>query len=137
MERRNRRRVETFMMKTRESGFTPIYIFSQSDSESIPGLILDVSEGGCKLLLPKNRQSISSKIQLKIQESEQLTEQLIEIDVEQSWCDPDYSIEHEAVGLRFADPHHQTELINQLIGIFVDRNENEQFVICELMSPGR
>ena len=133
MERRIQRRIETFMMKTQERGFTPVYLFSQADSESIPGLILDISEGGCKLLLPKKRQSISSRIRLKIQDSENLVDTCLDIEARQAWSDPDYSIEHEAIGLKFTSPNQQPDLINQLLSIFVDHNQNEQFFRCEVV----
>lgn len=131
MERRNRRRVETFMLKS-QKGFVPVFMFGQHSGNTLPGLMLDISEGGCKMLLPKDSADMKATIRLKIQAMDQIFEKEMEILTRQCWSDDDYSIEHKAVGMQFIDYERQKDRIDKLIDFFQHQKVSEQFVRCEL-----
>lgn len=133
-KRRNSKRVETFMIQS-EKGFTPVYMFNWSKSPVIPSIMMNISQGGCMLLVPKTDPLDSPSLYLKILSSDQIVREDVNIIASLRWSNPGYSIEHKTIGLEFIEPHDQRVNIERLIQCFNRQKKEDLFVRCELSAP--
>jgi len=133
MFRRQNRRLEVFMLKMDSGGFTPVFMFSTDDKTIIPALILDISLGGCRIMLPKKHGRIGSPIRLRLQKADQTAGEMTEVDVVQRWVNQDYSIEHMTVGLQFVDARRQQDKIERLIDGFLRLKAADPYLRAELI----
>jgi hypothetical protein len=132
MERRRDVRTEAFMIKRESGGFIPVFMFSRHSDGTIPVLILDISLGGCGILISKNQSIDFSLLRLKLVGTDQVVGGVAEVKTRQCWVDPHYSIDHMAVGLQFVDPQSQAASISELIRVFKQLQATDTFIRCEL-----
>lgn len=136
MERRENRRFVSFMLKQEDGGFIPVYMFDHGDEKSIPALMLDISSGGCRLLIPKGYSALPEKIQLQIMGTDQSVKEETILFAKECWCDKTYSIDHQSVGLQFSPFSDQENFVDNLIKSFNEHQEKQEHVRC-LLTPAR
>jgi len=134
MERRDNQRFISFMLHEEDGGFVPVYMFSSTDESSIPGLILDISSGGCRLLISKSCEKLPDRIRLKMLAPDQTVEAEAVVEARECWNDSTYSIEHRAVGLEFLVQPGRDAAVKHLIDRFIEHQKNRQHVRC-LLNP--
>lgn len=121
------------MFRGRGPGHSPVYVFDTEDSGAILSLMIDISIGGCSLLISKETELAASDLRMEIQppradEAEELTVQAVH-----RWSDDEYSPSHRQIGLQFTDlDDDQHAKLKSLIDAFI--NEEEHYFRCKLFA---
>ena len=131
-ERRQHRRVEHFMFKNKDKGFIPVWMYSDREN-TLQCLMVNISAGGCSLLVSKQVPQLQGDLHLKIYSSDKGLQEQLTLRAEQRWSDDTYSVDHKHVGLEFTDLSDGTRVkIERLVSAFAEDTKN--FLLAELSS---
>ncbi len=131
-ERRQHRRVEHFMFKNKDKGFIPVWMFSDQE-DILPSLMVDISAGGCSLLVSKQIPELAGELNLKIYSSDKGLQDELTLSAKQRWSDDTYSVDHKQVGLKFSNLSEETQdRINRLVQLFAE--ETKHYFLVEMSS---
>ena len=134
-ERRQHRRIEHFMFKNKGKGFIPVWMYSDQE-DIIPSLMVNISAGGCSLLVSKQIPELTAELNLKVYSSDKGLQEELTLHAKQRWSDDTYSIDHKHVGLEFTNPSGAArQKINRLIQSFAEETKNYFLVKMSSMPP--
>lgn len=131
-ERRQHKRVENFQFKVKDHDFVPVWMFStNTEKNTVLGLIIDLSAGGASLLVSKNMPVFLSKFHITILSPESSEVEELEVAAVQTWEDEDYSVDHKTVGIQFLemDTELQTKLEHAIQWLTL---QSKGFLRCEI-----
>jgi c-di-GMP-binding flagellar brake protein YcgR len=130
-ERRRQRRVEHFMFRQEGRGFVPVYVFSAEEEGCIDSLMVDLSVGGCAVLMKKDAGELPEELQIRILTPESDVLEQLELHAAPRWTDDAYSATHKQVGLQFTLLAAETiQRLEKLLGLF--EKTTEGYFRCQL-----
>lgn len=114
-ERRAKPRVEHFQVNDKDNGIKPVWFFAEDDDSVILSLILNISENGAAILLPKSAFVSAKTLRINSLYADQDHKFTLNKTADIKWADHAYSIDHVLLGLEFSDFEDACAVINQLV----------------------
>ena len=110
--RRREERVQHFMFRGRERGFTPVHLVDDAEDGSVLSMLVDISLGGCCLLIPQEVTLPSSELSIDILPPRVEYHEVLNLPAVHRWTDETYSPTHKQIGLQF---HGTTDELHDLL----------------------
>jgi len=128
MDKRQSERVQFFQVP-QEKDMWPVWVFRQANSESVLGLLVDISKDGLQVLTDKNNPVQEGNYRLDVRTTDSPDGNFVTLHVRQLWMNAEGAL-YVRNGFSFLDTAHAEIAVKQILDA---RDSGTKWLRCELM----